>query len=128
MPAMSTRVRPEHSIQRLVRWFEPGDLARTKPLCSIAPDPAVPLMTLSAIDSCQPRTASAKISSFFSKVSDPPTVKKSIAEAELDFSAIAKGYAVDEIGRLLEGVEILDYLVEIGGEIRARGQHRQSSS
>lgn len=40
---------------------------------------------------------------------------------QLDFSAIAKGYAVDAIGRMLEAKNIDDYLVDIGGEIRARG-------
>lgn len=40
---------------------------------------------------------------------------------ELDFSAIAKGDAVDEVGRLLEANGILNYFVEIGGEVRARG-------
>jgi len=40
---------------------------------------------------------------------------------QLDFSAIAKGYAVDAIGRMLEAKNIDHYLVDIGGEIRARG-------
>jgi len=39
----------------------------------------------------------------------------------LDLSAIAKGWAVDDIGLLLEAMEISDYLVEIGGEVRIRG-------
>lgn len=40
---------------------------------------------------------------------------------ELDLSAIAEGYAVDRLGRRLERLGIGDYLVEIGGEVRARG-------
>jgi len=52
-----------------------------------------------------------------------PALKKHLAGAELDFNAIAKGYAVDEVGRLFEGAGINDYLVEIGGEVRARGHH-----
>lgn len=43
-------------------------------------------------------------------------------EIYLDFNAIAKGFAVDVIGRYLESKGVLNYLVEIGGEIRARGQ------
>lgn len=39
----------------------------------------------------------------------------------LDFNAIAKGYAVDRLGVLLEGRGISDYLVEVGGELRALG-------
>ncbi len=48
-------------------------------------------------------------------------IEKSTEEMELDFSAIAKGYGVDAIGRLLEDENIRNYLVEIGGEVRARG-------
>ncbi len=39
----------------------------------------------------------------------------------LDFSAIAKGYAVDQVAMLLESNDIQNYLVEIGGEVRAKG-------
>ena len=39
----------------------------------------------------------------------------------LDFNAIAKGYAIDIIGRYFESQNVTEYLVEIGGEIRARG-------
>jgi thiamine biosynthesis lipoprotein len=39
----------------------------------------------------------------------------------LDFSAIAKGYGVDVVGWYLESLGIRNYLVEIGGEIRAAG-------
>lgn len=54
---------------------------------------------------------------------DPPSVRKALPEAALDFNAIAKGYAVDEVGRLLEGRGVADYFVEIGGEVRTRGEH-----
>jgi thiamine biosynthesis lipoprotein len=40
----------------------------------------------------------------------------------LDFNAIAKGFGIDVIGRFLETKKIGNYLVEIGGEIRARGK------
>ena len=39
----------------------------------------------------------------------------------LDFNANAKGYGVDIICRFLDSKNVKDYLVEIGGEIRARG-------
>lgn len=39
----------------------------------------------------------------------------------LDFNAIAKGYAVDVIAQYLRENDIDNYLVEIGGEIRAKG-------
>lgn len=41
--------------------------------------------------------------------------------AILDLSAIAKGFAVDHIARLLEKLGVDSFLVEIGGEFRARG-------
>ncbi|MFT4781495.1 MAG: thiamine biosynthesis lipoprotein [Pseudohongiellaceae bacterium] len=41
----------------------------------------------------------------------------------LEFNAIAKGYGVDVIGEFLEGKNIENYLVEIGGEIRAKGKN-----
>jgi len=46
----------------------------------------------------------------------------------IDFNAIAKGYAVDVIGEFLEGKNIDNYLVEIGGEIRARGNNVEKQS
>ena len=39
----------------------------------------------------------------------------------LDFSAIAKGYGVDVIARLLEHHDIKNFMVEIGGEITTSG-------
>ena len=52
----------------------------------------------------------------------PLAVRKTTAGAQLDFSAIAKGYGVDAVGELMESKGIQDYLVEIGGEVRARGR------
>lgn len=40
----------------------------------------------------------------------------------IDLSAVAKGWAVDDIGLLLEAMGINDYLVEVGGEVRIRGK------
>jgi FAD:protein FMN transferase len=39
----------------------------------------------------------------------------------IDLSAIAKGFAVDQVGDLLENRGLTNYLVEIGGEIRTSG-------
>lgn len=39
----------------------------------------------------------------------------------LEFNAIAKGYGVDVVGLFLESYNIKNYLVNIGGEIRASG-------
>ncbi len=42
-------------------------------------------------------------------------------EIEFNVNAYAKGLGVDVVGRFLESKNIKNYLVEIGGEIRARG-------
>ncbi|BCE02349.1 FAD:protein FMN transferase [Marinicellulosiphila megalodicopiae] len=39
----------------------------------------------------------------------------------VDLSAIAKGYAVDEIAHYLESKNINSYMIEVGGEIRLKG-------
>lgn len=41
----------------------------------------------------------------------------------LDLCALAKGYALDEILRVLDG---LDFLIELGGEVAARGRHPEN--
>lgn len=46
----------------------------------------------------------------------------------IDFNAIAKGYGVDVIGEYLESKGINNYLVEIGGEIRVKGQNAEKNS
>jgi thiamine biosynthesis lipoprotein len=52
---------------------------------------------------------------------DEIQIRKTTPGVELDFSALAKGYGVDLLGTYLERQGIDDYLVEIGGELRARG-------
>jgi FAD:protein FMN transferase len=49
-------------------------------------------------------------------------VIKSDPRVSLDFNAIAQGYSVDVICRFFDGLGIQNYLVEIGGEVRARGE------
>jgi thiamine biosynthesis lipoprotein len=46
---------------------------------------------------------------------------KSHPQLYVDLSTIAKGYGVDQIAALLEDHGIEDYLVEIGGEMRVKG-------
>lgn len=43
------------------------------------------------------------------------------ADIQLNLSAIAKGYAVDEIAKLLKNQNIEHFMVEIGGEIKTQG-------
>lgn len=53
---------------------------------------------------------------------------KSNPNVYLEFNAIAKGYAVDVIGEYLESLNINNYLVEIGGEIRVKGLNSEKQS
>lgn len=48
-------------------------------------------------------------------------IKKEDLKIYLDFNSIGKGFGIDVIGRFLESENIENYLIEIGGEIRARG-------
>jgi thiamine biosynthesis lipoprotein len=50
---------------------------------------------------------------------NPPGLKKDDPQLQIDLSAIAKGYAVDQVTELLEALQLdMQYMVEIGGEIR----------
>jgi thiamine biosynthesis lipoprotein len=50
-----------------------------------------------------------------------PSLAKTVPELELDFSAVAKGYAIDLVAEALSAQGFDRFLVEVGGEIRVRG-------
>jgi len=54
---------------------------------------------------------------------EPPALKKDRPDLYVDLSAIAKGYGVDQLAALVNSVSINDYLVSIGGEVRAKGRN-----
>ena len=51
----------------------------------------------------------------------PPALKKSIKNLQIDLSAIAKGFAVDNISEFLISQNYKNFMVEIGGEVRVKG-------
>jgi thiamine biosynthesis lipoprotein len=53
--------------------------------------------------------------------SNPPALRKKSPGLYVDLSAIAKGYAVDEVVRLLSRLGAADFMVEVGGELRTSG-------
>ena len=53
-------------------------------------------------------------------------IYKQYPEIYFDFNAIAKGSLVDAVGKLFEKNGIANYMVEIGGEIRARGVNHEN--
>ena len=52
---------------------------------------------------------------------DPPALRKSHPELSINLSAIAKGHAVDRVNGVLTSTGVLTALVEVGGEVYARG-------
>jgi FAD:protein FMN transferase len=52
-------------------------------------------------------------------------IEKDDPRLMLDYSAIAKGYGVDVIGLLLHSFGCKNYMVEIGGEVVAKGINRE---
>lgn len=59
---------------------------------------------------------------------DKDYISKSIPKAEIDFSSLAKGYGIDVISSYLENNGISNYLIDIGGEARAKGVNRNGDS
>jgi thiamine biosynthesis lipoprotein len=51
-----------------------------------------------------------------------PAVAKDRPDLEIDLSGVAKGFGVDKLAERLEAEGVAHYLVEIGGELRARGR------
>jgi thiamine biosynthesis lipoprotein len=50
---------------------------------------------------------------------------KSDPRIKIDINGIAQGYSVDMIAKYLDSLEIQNYLVEIGGELRAKGKNEK---
>ncbi|MFQ5995474.1 MAG: FAD:protein FMN transferase [Acidiferrobacterales bacterium] len=53
----------------------------------------------------------------------PPAIKKTRSDVSIDLSAIAKGYGVDKVAERLESLAVHNYMVEIGGDLRAKGHN-----
>jgi thiamine biosynthesis lipoprotein len=49
-------------------------------------------------------------------------LRKTVAGLQLDVNGIAPGYAVDRIAERFEALGVNDYLIELGGEVRAHGR------
>ena len=57
-----------------------------------------------------------------------PALRKTHGSVTIDLSAIAKGYAVDQVADLISNHGISNYLVEIGGEIRISGHNKDENA
>ena len=57
------------------------------------------------------------------KLNPDNTITKNHPEIYFDFNAVAKGYGLDVIGSYLDSKGIENYLIELGGEILAKGKN-----
>lgn len=55
------------------------------------------------------------------KLTTDNKIIKTSSEVYLDFNAIAKGYCIDRIGEYLNKNKVNNYLIELGGELLAKG-------
>ena len=51
------------------------------------------------------------------------TIRKDHPSIYLDFNAVAKGYGIDLLGNFLDSKNINNYVIELGGEIVAKGKN-----
>ncbi|CAM3302089.1 FAD:protein FMN transferase [Zobellia roscoffensis] len=58
------------------------------------------------------------------KLTDANTIKKSNPNIYFDFNAIAKGYSIDRLAKLMDAYRVDNYLLEVGGELVAKGQNQ----
>lgn len=73
----------------------------------------------------------AKKSVGFNKITfsgDFRKARKTNPDVYLNLSAIAKGYAVDKVALLLKEEGYTDYVVEIGGEVKAKGKRSKKAT
>ncbi|WP_373516981.1 FAD:protein FMN transferase [Pricia sp.] len=61
----------------------------------------------------------------FDKVTleDQNTIEKSHPDIHFDFNAIAKGYTIDRLALMMDHKNIQNYLLEVGGEVVAKGSN-----
>ncbi|NBV22130.1 MAG: FAD:protein FMN transferase, partial [Proteobacteria bacterium] len=52
---------------------------------------------------------------------DPPALRKELPELSVDLSALCPGYASDCLGEILTGFGVQNFLVDVGGELKAHG-------
>ena len=53
----------------------------------------------------------------------PPALRKEVPALTIDLNGIAPGFAVDRLADRLQALKIDNFMIDIGGEIRARGRN-----
>ncbi len=82
----------------------------------------------SAAPSKQQLQKASEATGFNRLIREGKKIAKPSAMMRIDLSSLAKGYAVDRIGFVVERAGLNDYLAEIGGEIKARGNRNGSKA
>lgn len=59
---------------------------------------------------------------------DPPALRKTRGDLHCDLSSVAKGYAVDRVAEALDEAGEHDFMVEVGGEVRAAGINERGTA
>ena len=62
------------------------------------------------------------------RIKEDHTIEKEDPYIYLDFNAIAKGYTIDVIAEYLESKNVDNYLIELGGELRAKGKNLENDA
>lgn len=103
-------------------YFDPtvGQLVN---LYGFGPEKSLETPDSSTVDSLMAFVGLNKIS-----IAPDGVVSKEHPAVYLDFNAIAKGYAIDMIGLYLESRGTGNYLIELGGEILAKGENLSKGS
>ncbi len=60
-------------------------------------------------------------------IDDEMVITKKHPRTQFNFSAIAKGLACDEVGRMMRRNGITDHMIEIGGEVALNGHNEQGN-
>ncbi len=59
----------------------------------------------------------------FLSIDEHGFLKKKYPQVYIDYNSIAKGYAIDRVGKMLNDKGFENFLVEIGGEVLAKGKN-----
>lgn len=62
------------------------------------------------------------------RITSEGEVEKELPGIYIDFNAVAKGYTIDLIGHYLDSRKVEDYLVELGGELLAKGENLEKQA
>jgi thiamine biosynthesis lipoprotein len=84
--------------------------------------------TLKGIDSTQIDSIRQFVGFDKLKLNSNMQLLKQDSRTFIDFNAIAKGYAVDLLGKILDDNQVENYLIEVGGELLGKGINTSSGN